>query len=178
RIDVTLGGNGGEGARGGDVEVRNTGGIGTGEDNSIGIFAQSIGGGGGNASKVLSSQELGSSGNHISATVGGNGGDGAEGGTVIVRNETTADPNSGKILTLGNGSHGILAMSVGGGGGNGSTTMRTMASRSKTGSSSGSYSLTLGGNGGDGGRGGRVEVENDGLIQTYGARAHGIVAQS
>lgn len=178
RVAVTVGGDGGEGARGGDVEVTNSGGIGTTQGQSVGILAQSIGGGGGNASKVVTNGITGTSGNHISATLGGSGGTGAEGGTVTVRNLTSSDPNSGKIITVGNESHGIMAMSIGGGGGNGSTTVTSIRSGSGVGSTAGSYSFTLGGSGGDGGRGGAVAVENDGLVQTFGYRAHGIIAQS
>ena len=53
QLGVSVGGSGGSGATSGEVIVTNTGGIGTSKINSVGIFAQSIGGGGGNANKVI-----------------------------------------------------------------------------------------------------------------------------
>ncbi len=179
RVAVNVGGNGGSGGDGGTVNVLNTGGIGTHSAASVGIFAQSIGGGGGNGRSVLTSSISGTGGNNLSVSIGGSGGTGGTGGTVIVKNQKTADPDSGKIITLGDQAHGILAMSVGGGGGNGSSVSTINRSDKVTGPSSAQqFGMSIGGNGGSGGTGGRVEVVNDGSIATGGKGAHGIIAQS
>lgn len=107
---VNLGGKSGNGSTGGEVDVTNTGGIGTRGDGSNGILAQSIGGGGG----AGGSGSGGSGGGNLSVAVsiGGNDGDGHEGGKVVVNNQNT-------IMTSGIQSIGIQAQSVGGGGGKG-----------------------------------------------------------
>ncbi len=180
RAAITIGGSGGDGAVSGDVTVTNTGGIGTVEAGSIGIFAQSIGGGGGNASTVITSTVAGDGGgNSFGMGIGGDGGNGAAAGDVKVFNRPGLTPTSGQIITIGDYSHGILAMSVGGGGGTGATTVTTQKSKSDSATATtNSFSMSLGGNGGDGGTGGVVEVENEGKITTYGYKAHGIIAQS
>ena len=72
QISVSVGGSGGEGAVSKAVEVTNTGGIGTSLENSIGIFAQSLGGGGGNANTVVTGSISGKgAGNKISVGIGG-----------------------------------------------------------------------------------------------------------
>ncbi|WP_395744507.1 hypothetical protein [Prosthecobacter sp.] len=180
RVAVNVGGAGGTGGVGKAVNVTNYGGIGTYKAASVGIFAQSIGGGGGNGGSVLSAALAGTSGNNIGINIGGNGGTGGTGGDVTVKNLTTSDPDSGKIITLGDKAYGILAMSVGGGGGTGSN----VASISRgTGAGDGATSVdqvqfAVGGNGGVGGSAGVVDVTNAGLISTTGKGAHGIVAQS
>ena len=77
-------------------------------------MAQSIGGGGGQSSSILSLSAVG--GSESSMMLGFNfgsvGGEGNDAGTVTVT-------NGGTIETSGDGAHGILAQSVGGGGGNG-----------------------------------------------------------
>ena len=179
RAALSIGGNGGEGAAGGKVVITNTGGVGTSQENAIGLFAQSIGGGGGNGRSVINNSVAGTSGNNFSINLGGTGGKGATGGSVTVNNKITSDPNSGKIITLGNYSHGIAAMSIGGGGGNGSTVVSVnRAGISKKASSAGNLSFSLGGSGGEGGTGGHVDVLNEGSITTYGFKSHGILAQS
>jgi hypothetical protein len=175
QVSVSVGGDGGDGATSSAVAVTNTGGIGTSMDNSIGIFAQSIGGGGGNAATVVTGAfSSASAGNSIALGIGGVGGTGAAAGDVIVSNLDDGGVDSGKIITLGNYSHGILAMSVGGGGGTGSTTITTQGGTA----SANRASFSLGGAGGQGGTGGDVAVTNDGAITTYGYQAHGIIAQS
>ena len=180
RVQITVGGDGGEGGFANDVTVTNTGGIGTNKENSVGILAQSIGGGGGNAESVFSGSVTGKGGgNNFSMGIGGTGGVGAEAGIVKVNNLRQAGaPNSGKIITLGNYSHGIMAMSIGGGGGTGSTTITENRGGTADSASAGIFTMSLGGNGGEGGTGGDVEVVNGGEITTYGYGAHGIVAQS
>jgi uncharacterized protein YhjY with autotransporter beta-barrel domain len=179
RASLAIGGSGGEGAAGGDVILTNTGGIGTTKEGAIGLFAQSIGGGGGNGRSVINNSIASTSGNNFSLNIGGTGGKGATGGSVSVSNLVTADPDSGKIITLENFAHGIVAMSIGGGGGNGSTVVNVNRPQlSQKASSAGNLSFSLGGSGGEGGTGGHVQVLNAGSITTYGFKAHGILAQS
>ncbi|MFA6154125.1 autotransporter outer membrane beta-barrel domain-containing protein [Mesorhizobium sp.] len=169
-VTLQLGGTGAGGADGGTVRVTNYGNITTLGVMSHGIFAQSIGGGGG-ASSSLTQASDGSTAIGIQLaladTIGPNKvvGAGANGGDVYVHH------NAGTINTSGAGAIGIFAQSVGGGGGFGG---------SMTNSSEGdsSYSLQVGVNGGFGGKGGYVEVLVAGDIHTTGALAHGVVAQS
>ena len=180
RVAVLVGGTGGEGATGGEVIVTNTGGIGTEKAGAVGIFAQSIGGKGGNAELVMINTVSGTKGgNNLSLALGGSGGVGAAGGAVTVSNlPTVGDPSAG-IITLGGRSHGIFAMSLGGGGGTGASSVvvsRTASSTSAT--TINSLSLAMGGTGGVGGVGGTVTVNNASRIVTFGDAAHGILAQS
>ncbi len=173
---LSIGGNGGTGATSAAVSVTNRDLIQTLGDKSVGIYAQSVGGGGGDAQQVrniiLGRSSDGATTNAI--LIGGTGGTGGAGSTVTVAN--TVD---GTILTSGKESHGIFAQSVGGGGGNGGSTI------SVDGRYGGAEASTrralqfgLGGAGGTGGIGGNVAVTNDGTIMTAGEGAHGIFAQS
>jgi hypothetical protein len=180
RLALSIGGTGGDGAVSGDVTVTNTGGIGTDSEKAVGIFAQSIGGGGGNSDNVITGSLAGKGGgNSFFMGIGGSGGTGGAAGNVTVSNLKDASDNSGKIITVGNYSHGILAMSVGGGGGTGSntTTIKKSAGSSET-ATANSINFSLGGAGGTGGTGGTVNVTNSGEITTYGYKAHGILAES
>ncbi len=177
QLAINIGGAGGLGGTGGDVTVSNTanGSTGSGQivttgENAYGIFAQSLGGGGGNGSTVYSVTAMQSSENSFIAgfNLGGSGGSGNFAGTVTVTNE-------GLIDTSGKGAHGILAQSVGGGGGNGGMSIGVNAA---IGAQASSPILSIGGTGGSGGDGGTVVVNNSGQIVTRGERAHGIVAQS
>lgn len=173
---ANIGGTGGSGSVAGDVSVvnRSTGGQNSGYlitegDGAYGIFAQSLGGSGGNSSTILSITVDGGAGS-ISAgfNFGNAGGTGNLAGDVLV-------DNGGVIDTAGKGAHGILAQSIGGGGGNGGLVL------------TGSLNLTnpvaaplisIGGSGGDGSDAGNVDVINSGSIVTRGNGSHGIVAQS
>ncbi len=140
-------GGGGNGGNGSDVSVI----LGTESDittdglKSHGVLAKSQGGDGGSGGRATAAFAIGSD--------GGNGGDA---GNVIVN-------NAGKIMTLGNNSHGIYAKSVGAGAGSGS-------------SSGGIYSE--GGNGGGESYGAMVTVNNRGSITTEQSDSFGILAQS
>ncbi len=176
QTSISLGGDGGTGGYSSDVTVTNSGGIGTTEERSVGIFAQSVGGGGGDAQHVanivLGPTADDSSNNAL--MIGGNGGDAGTGGNVSVTNEA-----DGQIVTLSNYSHGILAQSIGGGGGTGgSTTSISSGIANGESKSARKLQMGLGGSGGTGGIGGDVFVDNAGSITTYGYKAHGIVAQS
>jgi len=178
RYVLNIGGSGGEGGTGGDVTVTNravagiedSGTIATSGDRAYGVFAQSLGGGGGNGSTILSLTALKSAENSASVglNIGGIGGTGNSAGTVKV-------DNAGLIQTTGADAYGVLAQSIGGGGGNGGL---VIAANLLIGATANSPLVSLGGLGGDGGDGGSVTVDNSGRILTTGARAHGIVAQS
>ncbi|MEP5766449.1 MAG: autotransporter outer membrane beta-barrel domain-containing protein [Halieaceae bacterium] len=185
-----IGGEGGEGSGGNTVSVDNTGSISTLGEKAVGIFAQSIGGGGGISSTVLNA-ELGrggqNKGSFIYLKAGGAGG---AGGDVTVTNKTavnaeqeaSAAQTTGVIHTEGEEAHGILAMSVGGAGGDGGHIYnnQAMPGAASTEGQERSLTVTLGGSGGEGGTGGLVTVDNQAgaSIVTRGDRAHGLVAQS
>lgn len=158
------------------MTVTNSDDIGTLGRKAAGIFAQSVGGGGGNAQSVQNIL-VGKSAEQSSRNavlIGGSGGTGGASGAVEVSSLSGA-----QIVTAGDESHGVFAQSVGGGGGNGSDVLSVSVDR--PGSSSTvkrGFMFGLGGSGGTGGTGGTVDVINDGLIETRGDRAHGVLAQS
>ncbi|MBZ9677432.1 autotransporter outer membrane beta-barrel domain-containing protein [Mesorhizobium sp. ES1-1] len=170
-ITMYIGGQGGSGSTGGEVEVNNFGKIETLGYISHGILAQSIGGGGGASGAATGASEAdmtigggASVPNGIPIPVIGGPQNKADGGKVTVTND-------GEIITHKDGSYGIFAQSIGGGGGYGGTVSSDFAG-------SDSFALSLGGKGGNGGDGGDVRVEVSGSIETFGDRAHGVVAQS
>jgi hypothetical protein len=168
-VTVSIGGSGGDSGAGGNVAVDNSAGamIWTTGEGSDGIFAQSVSGGGGSGGTAKITNDYLSSGQAatLGMSLGGHGGGGATGGTVNVSNE-------GNVLTLGDGSNGILAQSVGGGGGVGS------GGSIKGSAAKASGSMTVTGNNGEGGSGGAVNVTNSGTVLTYGGDAAAIYAQS
>ncbi|WP_233154716.1 autotransporter outer membrane beta-barrel domain-containing protein [Candidimonas nitroreducens] len=161
------GGNGGTSGVGGDIRTTGTGSwlsVGTKGADAPAFAAQSIGGGGGvgGAGNSDSQSKPNSESSQVAVSVGGHGGSGNNGGTVALQLGTNAS-------TKGDRSYGFLAQSIGGGGGVGGA-----------GKASNLTSVGLGGRGGAGGDGGNVSlVFNSGsVINTSGAGAHGIVAQS
>jgi hypothetical protein len=167
--DNTVGGGdgagGGLGGDGGEIRVNNWGTIVTEGTNAAGVFAQSVGGGGGNGGFAIGAGLSESGG--ASNTVGGSAGGGGIGQLVRV-------DNFGAIMTSGDFSHGIIAQSIGGGGGNGGFAVSgTMAI-----GNGGTKSKVGGGNGGGGGAGGNVIVNNEGTIVVEGRNAFGVFAQS
>lgn len=171
-LTVGLGGKGGDGSDGGTVSVTRSAAIETSGHNAVGIFAQSIGGGGGSGHYVGEGDAMGL----LTLSMGGSGGsNGGSGGTASVT-------NSGAITTKGPLGHAILAQSVGGGGG-----LTDLASSSvkapgiPTGPAVAMPHLTLSlGNssGPSAGDGGAVKVDNTGALATTGNHAYGILAQS
>jgi hypothetical protein len=158
---VSVGGAGGAAGSGGEVDVTNAGSITTYGQAALGIFAQSVGGGGGNG---------GYSGNYsgviaYTVGVGGSGGASGDGGNVTVTNDAT-----GTITTHGAASTAIFAQSVGGGGGQGAGAMTITAG--------GGANVAVGGMGANGGQGGTVTVTNNGSITTSGLNSVAIFAQS
>ncbi|MFD1200002.1 hypothetical protein ACFQ3K_17070 [Brucella gallinifaecis] len=175
-ITLSIGGTGGMGAKSGDVSVTNTSDIGTQGKTANGIFAQAVGGGGGDAQHVRNIVAGSDADNSTrnALLIGGSGGSGGAAGKVDVKNATGA-----RIITDGDESHGIFAQSIGGGGGNGGEVLSvTVTKPSSTANSEQGLQLGIGGSGSDGGTGGAVDVVNDGLIVTRGDKAHGILAQS
>ncbi|WP_199553867.1 autotransporter outer membrane beta-barrel domain-containing protein [Sandaracinobacteroides hominis] len=167
--DVTHGGKGGGGGAGAIVNGQNSGFILTRGESADGMLVQSIGGGGGagGAGDALASTEEQKS-LSTNLALGGQGGNGGQGYDVFAT-------NSGAILTLGDGAHGILAQTIGGGGG------RAGGAAASTSSTVG-LNVAVGGSGGNGGdtfyKGSSSGVTNTGAILTYGADAGGILAQS
>jgi hypothetical protein len=143
-----LNGGAGSGSDGGAVLVNNSGTLTTLSNESRGIFAQSIGGGGGTGSDNFSPF----------FSVGGTGSSGGNGGIVTIANTV-----SGLIVTNGTGSDGIFGQSVGGSGGDGGEAGSTFA---------------IGGKGKIAGNGAAVSIQNFGIISTKNDSARGIVAQS
>ncbi len=168
---ANFGGGGGNGGIGGDGGTANVavpnGSIVTLGNNSVGVVAQSIGGGGGSGGDAKGVEVV------AAFVVGGNGGQGGTGGNVRVNlgNAVIGSSSltkSGKLPTpVGGG--GVLAQSIGGAGGN-------AGSASATGG--GLISIVIGGNAGTGGDGGTVDVRSGGLVTTFGDHAAGIQAQS
>lgn len=174
KLNVAVGGSAGDGGSGDTVGVNITGGgITTSGKDAHGIFAQSIGGGGGNGGMAISgSLGLGANNANIGISVGGSGGDGGIGNTVTVN-------NSGTVTTHGEGAFGIFAQSIGGGGGTGgaSFTGNAILNKGKLGPNI-NIGFAFGGRGGKGGNAGQVVVSNRGQIETFGTSAHGIFAES
>ncbi|RAI02122.1 hypothetical protein DLJ53_12175 [Acuticoccus sediminis] len=160
-----FGGGGGKGGDGNDVLVTadpTTYTI-TEGDNSIGILAQSIGGGGGLGAIATGTGADTTPGElrQVQALVGGSGGGGGDGDSV------TIEAGGGFVQTSGRSSYGVLAQSIGGGGG-----------LAATGAGDVLASVSVGGQGGEGGDGGVINISSTTQISTTGESAHGLIAQS
>ncbi|MGC4014163.1 MAG: autotransporter outer membrane beta-barrel domain-containing protein [Luteolibacter sp.] len=171
-LNVTVGGKGGVGGDGQNVTITNSNSITTIGDHSQGIFAQSLGGGGGNGgfSVGASFQGGGDQAKSVGVSVGGSGGIGGDGLDVTVTNTSA-------ITTWGSESSAIQAQSIGGGGGNGGFSV----SGSLASTESKSLSVSVGGSGGAGGAGGIVNVLGGGGandLETHGDSSYGVFAQS
>ncbi len=162
-----FGSSGGAGGSGGSVSVMNTATLlKTSGEESDGILAQSIGGGGGNGGLAVS----GSITQSITGGVamGGYGGSGGSANTVGIQSTNI----NGAILTQGDLSVGIMAESIGAGGGSGGNAVRGQATSSL------GVNVALGASGGTGGNGGQIDILDKGGIETQGDVADGILAQS
>ena len=167
-LNLGFGGKGGTGGAGdtvhvGSEEVHFAGTISTTGDRSHGIFAQSVGGGGGNGGFSITGSVGSALG--LGFSFGGVGGAGSTGGEVTVH-------NAGNITTRGEQAFGVLAQSVGGGGGNGGLSLAASLT------AFGGLNFSMGGTGGDANTGGAVTVGNSGVIETWNTHAHGIFVQS
>ncbi|WP_255696706.1 autotransporter outer membrane beta-barrel domain-containing protein [Sandaracinobacteroides sayramensis] len=173
-VGMTIGGTGGAGGAAGSSYAANLGGlIQTKGDHSPGIMFQSIGGGGGSGGSSYDKVHSGLFGAAIS--VGGNGSAGGDGGAA---NPDQIENNSGRILTTGKESFGILGQSIGGGGGQGGASTAKSIVKGASDYPSFSLALATGGNGGTAGDALYVFADNDGLIATSGNGSIGILAQS
>jgi uncharacterized protein with beta-barrel porin domain len=144
------------------VSVGNAGAVQVGGLSSIGVFAQSVGGGGGSGGFAGG---LSAGNSATSQVVGGAGGGAGSGGVVNVT-------NSGIVLAKAANSIGVFAQSVGGGGGIGGMSL------SGAGASSTGVATSIGGSGGGGGDAGAVTVSNSGTIIASGDLSYGVYAQS
>jgi uncharacterized protein YhjY with autotransporter beta-barrel domain len=121
---------------------------------AIGILGQSIGGGGGDGGSVIGG----------AVGIGGSGGAGGSGGNVFAVLTGT------NVSTLGDGAHGTVMQSVGGGGGNAGNAQGGLGLF---------VSVAIGGSGGNGGQGDAVTINLSGTsIVTEGSKAAGLVVQS
>ena len=174
---VSVGGSGGTGGNGGNVAISDlNGSISTAGTDSMGLFLQSIGGGGGYGGGAISNAFAFGGDPEVptislAAAVGGSGSTGADGGAI----NASLGAN---ISTFGTGSHAVFAQSIGGGGGAGadSTAGANTLNISET---TFVGSIGIGGSGGGGGAGGSVNLSiYNNSISTLGHNAAGIVGQS
>ncbi|GAB5469578.1 MAG: autotransporter outer membrane beta-barrel domain-containing protein [Rhodospirillales bacterium] len=186
-IALTLGARGGDGGNGGSIWVQNLGNVTTGtqassSDSTIseahGVFAQSIGGGGGSGS-LTGSLTFGTAvGNRgVAMDLGASAG-GGSGGTVILDNGTVEDRQifANRIVTFNDSSHGLFAQSIGGGGG---ALSNLGGISTESGGALWDIALNLGASSGVSGNGGSVTLRNRGvLVSTAGDGAYGLFAQS
>jgi len=196
---LAIGGDGGNGNSGSSVDVVNGGVIDTFGDSSHGIFAQSVGGGGGRGgdarSMTLSIDPSNwspldpppsptSISQALNISIGGNAGSGNNGGIVTVNNE-------GTTITRGADAYGIFAQSIGGGGGEGGggyhgldwedlgvpEDIAPFLDLAPIEDSS-NIQIVVGGQGGSSGNGSDVNVANAGDIITMGDGSFAVLAQS
>ncbi len=161
--DVAVGGQGGAGGSGGQASLAAAGEIETQGVLSHGVFAQSVGGGGGHSGATVTGSAV--SGLTLSANLGGGGGNGGAGGVVTAA-------ATGLVETHGDLAYGVNAASIGGGGG------AAHFAGSFTGVSGAAIAANVGGAGGGGGDGGSVSVTTEGILSTAGLGAVGVAAAS
>ena len=159
KLSVGVGGFGGGGGDGGAVaiDIDSTAAILTHGTASFGVFAQSVGGGGGYGAASLTSSKM-------NIGIGGNGGVGGDGGAAQVAND-------GQIGTTGDHAHAVFVQSVGGGGGYSGVATGIGGLRP-------AVDLVMGGQAGAGGDGGAVSITNSGQVATSGDHAIAILGQS
>ena len=182
---VSLGGRGGAAGEGGSVGLTNAGSVTTRGDWAQGVFAQSVGGGGGKGGTSVSNTAGAIAA--LNFAIGGSGGAGGSGqgvtvtlnaGSTISTGQTVTDPTTGASNTFGYGAFGLLAQSIGGGGGHGadgSPGSTTLDGTTFPGMSiGGGYA----GGGGSAGNGGAVSLTGTGSVTTLGDAAAAIILQS
>ena len=170
-VNVAVGGGPSAGGTGDSVSVTHNGAITTEGMASDAIFAQSVGGGGGDT-KLNIALDLFAT-NQLGISVGREGGTGGDAGNVTV-------VSNGVLTTTGEDSSGVTAQSVGGGGGRSGTVGVLAASSSGMGATAEGNGVTVmvGLPGASGGVGGNVSATTAGEISTSGRQAHGVFAQS
>ncbi|RUO98128.1 autotransporter outer membrane beta-barrel domain-containing protein [Hyphomicrobium sp.] len=178
QASVSVGGNGGSGGIGGTATANLGAGsiISTSGAHSDALVVQSIGGGGGTGGQSDASGFSGIGAYALNLAVGGQGGSGNQGGTVLIGNNGEAYNDHGYILTSGSQSFGILAQSIGGGGGNAGAAVASNVLLNPT--SKLNVGIGIGGEGGTGADGGAVTVSPNLNVFTTGIGSYGIVAQS
>ena len=172
-LAIGAGGEAGAAGDGGTVQLDSSGDVVTRGIGSHALFAQSVGGGGG-AGGITATDGSGGGGNvsvGLGFSLGGRAGGGGSAGLVSVK-------STGTLVTLGAGAHGVVAQSIGGGGGSGGASVSSGSAASSEKQVAVSLNAAIGGAGGVAGDGGRVLVQNDGLIDTSGYGAFGVLAQS
>ena len=150
---------------------------------AVGIFVQSIGGGGGNGGTsvadaltlAIPTGEGASLAANITTAVGGSGGTGGDGGDAVA-----ILAGSTSVATYGTGAHGVVVQSIGGGGGNGGSASTLSAILGDEDTVSATVDTSIGGSGGKGGYGKEVTVslEDTASVTTNGDFANAVVAQS
>jgi len=186
---LAVGGDAGGGGDGSAVNINNGSTITTLGDHAHGLYAQSVGGGGGaggnsiamiaDIEAIMDLESMLSPDANFKFSLGGTSEGGGHGGNLKVA-------NSGNIDTEGDFANGILAQSIGGGGGAGAETTSIQVELTNNlldyvpflSFMSADSDILIGSDGGDGGGGGEVMVTNDGNISTGGNFANGILAQS
>lgn len=163
-INVSVGGNSGDGGDAGNVEVEASGTIVTTGVSSDGIRAASVGRSGGHGRAAVAAN--GGSVGDIGVSVGSGGGDGGNAGFATIH------WSGDSITTSGHQSIGLDASSIGGSGGRSGAVVNGQLG------SAGNFSTTLGGSGGSGGTAGDVLVTSSGDITTSGTAAPAISALS
>lgn len=140
-----------------------------------------LGGGTGNALSDFNSDYAfttsgGGNGGEVNVTLGTYGSSSNSGGTTATKLTTLAPEST--LFTFGDGAHGVLAQSIGGGGGNGG--LGNSNAYSQGGIASLEAKISLGGQGGSGGDGSSVEIHNFAgyTVQTQGSGSKGLVGQS
>ncbi|MEW6630790.1 MAG: autotransporter domain-containing protein, partial [Pseudomonadota bacterium] len=180
-VSIAVGGGGGDGSIADTVHVTNGGDITTYGTDAHGIWAQSVGGGGGTGGYAASGSMAIGPGGTITVAVGGTGGTGETAGAVIV--DAGKDDNGNivadsLITTYGMGADGIRAQSIGGGGGDGGFAVGVNVGINNSELLNVNLGVTVGGSGGVAGNGSTATVNNWAGIRTYGDNAAGIFAQS
>ncbi|MFW6146610.1 MAG: dockerin type I domain-containing protein, partial [Planctomycetota bacterium] len=174
---IALGGLNFVAGDGAAVDVDNRGTIVTGGDFAHGLYAQSVGGGGGTVGLSITDPfELlaPTAKSTLNLNHGGHGS-----GSVV-----TID-NAGDITTSGAFAHGILAQSVGGGGGfaaisetAGHSEMSLVGHMLGLAYQGVDVGVAFLGSAGGAGSAGDVTITHTGTVETFGPSAHGILAQS
>lgn len=181
-FSLAVGGSAGAAGNGGDVTInlQPGGSVTTTGAAAVGVFAQSLGGGGGSATLSGATNEAGLFGGRgLGITVGGGGGSIGTGGKVRV------DHQGDLISTTGKNAIGIFGQSIGGGGGVVTTTSTDQLKKGALANIEDKFNISLGfgGAGVQGGDGEEVRVivtprSGGDAIYTTGNMAHGILAQS
>jgi len=172
--NVTLGGKGGAGGQSGQVAVDSSGSLVTLGDNSVGVIAQSLGGGGGNAGFTVAAGA--STFASAAVALGGTGGTGGTSQSVLVNLKSPEAKSPSSIHTRGNHATGALAQSIGGSGGNGGFSVAAGLNANLFGGAT--ASVALGGSGGKGGTANSATINSDQIIITEGDFSSALQAQS